>query len=290
MTASPPSGTRQGQAERNPGMKHYRFVLLAALLAMLLPAAAPAAGKDEAQTDKKDPVIWGEMPAGARTAYIGIHGGTVPVSLLTAGDGSPMIAQVGLTGSDFLNFLRSKGRLEEELVLSDAPVPTEGASALPAPETEPASASRGTTVEGGTAPLSPNAVAEAGTATPPPATVAEGSMPAAQDTESARPAAENATLPAGAPAVTSMPPAENATLPAETTPVLPPKTNTLALAGSPDGDIPVIYATGHAFERMSLIPKNWAPFGLTEKALSVEGEVKVLSTPKKQPRTQKRRR
>ena len=40
------------------------------------------------------------MPAGAKTTYIGIHGGTVPVSLLTAGDGSPMIALVGLTGSD----------------------------------------------------------------------------------------------------------------------------------------------------------------------------------------------
>ena len=54
------------------------------------------------------------MPAGAKTTYIGIHGGTVPVSLLTAGDGSPMIALVGLTGSDFLNFLRTNDRLQEE--------------------------------------------------------------------------------------------------------------------------------------------------------------------------------
>ena len=49
---------------------------------------------------------WVSMPAGARLAYIGIHGGTVPVSLLTSGDGSPMIARVGLTGSDFLHFMR----------------------------------------------------------------------------------------------------------------------------------------------------------------------------------------
>ena len=55
----------------------------------------------------------------SKTTYIGIHGGTVPVSLLTAGDGSPMIALVGLTGSDFLNFLRTNGRLQEEPLFAD---------------------------------------------------------------------------------------------------------------------------------------------------------------------------
>ncbi|MEI3478111.1 MAG: hypothetical protein V8Q84_02230 [Bilophila sp.] len=42
---------------------------------------------------------------------------------------------------------------------------------------------------------------------------------------------------------------------------------------------------------MSLVPANWAPFGLTEKALSVEGEVKVLTPPKKLPKKyQKKKR
>ena len=35
---------------------------------------------------------------------------------------------------------------------------------------------------------------------------------------------------------------------------------------------------------MSLVPDNWAPFGLTEKPLSVEGEVKILTLPKRLPR------
>lgn len=45
------------------------------------------------------------MPAGARPAYIGIHGGTVPVSLLTSKDGQSMVTFVGRTGNDFLSML-----------------------------------------------------------------------------------------------------------------------------------------------------------------------------------------
>ena len=49
---------------------------------------------------------WIYMPAGARAAYIGIHGGTVPVSLLTSRDGTHMVALVGQTGNDFLRTLK----------------------------------------------------------------------------------------------------------------------------------------------------------------------------------------
>jgi len=49
---------------------------------------------------------WTHMPAGARATYIGIHGGTVPVSLLTSRDGTHMVALVGQTGNDFLRTLR----------------------------------------------------------------------------------------------------------------------------------------------------------------------------------------
>ena len=50
---------------------------------------------------------WRYMPAGARAAYIGIHGGTVPVSLLTSQDGTHMVALVGQTGNDFLRALKA---------------------------------------------------------------------------------------------------------------------------------------------------------------------------------------
>lgn len=147
--------------------------------------------------------VWNEMPAGARPVYIGIHGGTVPVSLLTAGDGSPMIAQVGLTGTDFLNFMRDG--VPPSLVYQKQHI--------------------------------------------------------SEETQKK---------------VISIP-------------ILPRNGAKLLLAGQGGDDIPVIYATGRAFERLSLVPTNWAPFGLTEKPLSLEGEVKILNEPKKFPRSKRTR-
>jgi hypothetical protein len=49
---------------------------------------------------------WIDMPGGSRPTYIGIHGGTVPVSLLATRGGNTMVAMVGETGSDFLYLLR----------------------------------------------------------------------------------------------------------------------------------------------------------------------------------------
>lgn len=46
------------------------------------------------------------MPPGARATYMGIHGGTMPVSLLVAGDGASLVSFVGRTGNDFLEILR----------------------------------------------------------------------------------------------------------------------------------------------------------------------------------------
>lgn len=50
---------------------------------------------------------WVIMPEGGKNAYIGIHGGTMPVSLLTASDGQSMLTLVGRTGNDFLALLRN---------------------------------------------------------------------------------------------------------------------------------------------------------------------------------------
>lgn len=48
---------------------------------------------------------WVTMPAGARPAYFGIHGGTVPVSLLATREGTGLVVFVGRTGNDFLDLL-----------------------------------------------------------------------------------------------------------------------------------------------------------------------------------------
>lgn len=49
---------------------------------------------------------WVEMPAGAKPAYVGIHGGTMPVSLLVSGDRASLLTFVGQTGNDFLEVMR----------------------------------------------------------------------------------------------------------------------------------------------------------------------------------------
>ena len=48
---------------------------------------------------------WTLMPAGGRPTYMGIHGGTMPVSLLVSDDGSSLLTFVGRTGNDFLEVL-----------------------------------------------------------------------------------------------------------------------------------------------------------------------------------------
>lgn len=53
-----------------------------------------------------EPDGWVEMPAGAKPSYMGIHGGTMPVSLLVSSDGSSLLSYVGQTGNDFLEVLR----------------------------------------------------------------------------------------------------------------------------------------------------------------------------------------
>ena len=206
--------------------------------------------------DKKEEAVWGEMPAGAKTTYIGIHGGTVPVSLLTAGDGSPMIALVGLTGSDFLNFLRTNDRLQEEPLFADN-------TGIYAPGAHPSDISD--------SPVQPTAA----------------DVPTPHLTGNAtQPITGNATQPMAPSEQAVQQTADNqpTELPA-TDPAIPSESNaTLLLAGSSSGDIPVNYATGRNFERLSLVPANWAPFGLTEKALSLEGEVKVLAPPMMMPK------
>lgn len=50
---------------------------------------------------------WTRMPEGGKSAYMGIHGGTMPVSLLVSTDGASLLGFVGQTGNDFLEVLRN---------------------------------------------------------------------------------------------------------------------------------------------------------------------------------------
>lgn len=83
--------------------------LLCALCVMVPNAHAAAsndAGKTTTAAEAKDANSgWLLMPAGARPTYMGIHGGTMPVSLLVSDDGQALLSFVGRTGNDFLEVL-----------------------------------------------------------------------------------------------------------------------------------------------------------------------------------------
>ena len=95
---------------------------------------ADSAGKaaQDSRSDKKGQG-WVLMPAGARPTYMGIHGGTMPVSLLVSDDGQALLSFVGRTGNDFLEVLN---RTDAQMPNFPNPLTNgtvEMSSAIPAP-------------------------------------------------------------------------------------------------------------------------------------------------------------
>lgn len=87
--------------------KFMHLFLLAVLLTFILHNQKALAGKSASDASNYDDTEWITMPAGGRPAYMGIHGGTMPVSLLVSGDGNALLTFVGRTGNDFLEALRA---------------------------------------------------------------------------------------------------------------------------------------------------------------------------------------
>lgn len=69
---------------------------------------------------------WVIMPAGAKQAYIGIHGGTVPVSLLATSEGTSLVSFVGRTGNDFLELLHREDMRMPSLLNGTTPQGSDG--------------------------------------------------------------------------------------------------------------------------------------------------------------------
>ncbi len=91
------------QAHRTPLLTTALTGVFLALCLFLVTHSATEPAK--ASFDMAEPG-WVSMPAGARSSYLGIHGGTVPVSLLVTSTGNSLITFVGQTGNDFLALLR----------------------------------------------------------------------------------------------------------------------------------------------------------------------------------------
>ena len=99
------------------GRRACRFFALCCVGFALCAAWQPAQAESGKNTLAPQ---WIYMPAGARATYIGIHGGTVPVSLLTSRDGTHLVALVGQTGNDFLHALKvAPGTMDVSPALHD---------------------------------------------------------------------------------------------------------------------------------------------------------------------------
>ncbi len=98
--------------------------MLGALLGALPDAHA---SKPSPTTDLDSPGNgWVVMPAGAKQAYIGIHGGTVPVSLLSTSEGTSLVSFVGRTGNDFLELLHREDMRMPSLLNGTTPQGSDG--------------------------------------------------------------------------------------------------------------------------------------------------------------------
>ena len=74
------------------------------LILILLFASVTVFAEEKQKTG--DDSEWITIPAGAKSAYMGINGGTMPISLMVQNDGSALLSFVGKTGNDFLEILR----------------------------------------------------------------------------------------------------------------------------------------------------------------------------------------
>ena len=97
-----------GKDALNTGWDLYNSmkILIICMLCLLPAPAFPGMCAAATDSGAKAADGWVIMPAGARPTYMGIHGGTMPVSLLVSDDGSSLLTFVGRTGNDFLDVLR----------------------------------------------------------------------------------------------------------------------------------------------------------------------------------------
>ncbi|MBO4300595.1 MAG: hypothetical protein J5861_03235 [Desulfovibrio sp.] len=92
---------------RDPGYLTRWEAMRSRILLALVMAGLLVVHNTDAHEGVSNDEGWTAMPAGARPAFFGIHGGTMPVSLLVYGDGSSLVTFVGRTGNDFMEVLRN---------------------------------------------------------------------------------------------------------------------------------------------------------------------------------------
>lgn len=217
------------------------FVFAPLCGAVLLCASSAGAASIPAQTQTKDQAAevrcadegqWKRVPGGSRPAYAGIQGGTVPVSLLQASNGTIFVIP-GRTGNDFTHVLRGTNGTPDNA--TQAAKPTAKPVAQAANATQPEAAP---TVQAAPQPEAAKTIAQTVNATQAATPVAQ----AAEQPESAKPVAQaaNATQPAVAP--TAQAAVEAEAIPAVPTPTRGEPTPTAQATDKPETAKPVAQA------------------------------------------------
>ncbi|WP_156907957.1 hypothetical protein [Desulfovibrio cuneatus] len=258
---------------------------------------------------------WIVIEQGTRPVYAGIHGGTVPLTVLRASNGA-LFALAGETGSDFMNVLRGNttgtgrgaaAQQEEEKTAeqpnreaSQPPQPsvpetaTQQAAAPPQSQAEsaqPESAHQEQTATGNPG-KEQNATIQAEALQQPvaPVATANSTAPAAGKPVPSEPLAPAANASANAPMAEAAPPAPpagkpplaNATTPQEEA-KKPPKDPMVAkLLGIPPPEADLVIASSDLAHRLKNANADLAPFGLTADPADQEDE-KQAPTPKSKP-------
>ena len=91
----------------NTGNEMIHRAILLVIAAFFLYANLASAEPGPKNRDGSPAESWHVIPAGAKPSYMGIHGGTMPVSLLVSVDGSSLLSFIGRTGNDFMEALRN---------------------------------------------------------------------------------------------------------------------------------------------------------------------------------------
>ena len=60
----------------------------------------------------------------------------------------------------------------------------------------------------------------------------------------------------------------------------PGANGTVLFASTPEGSVPVIYASGRSFESLDIALADWTPFGLTEDHMASDGKGKIVADKK----------
>ena len=280
------------------------FFVPASFAASNATAPAPkATTPPESTVQCADEGQWKRVPGGSRPAYAGIQGGTVPVSLLQASNGTIFVVP-GRTGNDFTHVLRGTngtpevtgqgaGRLgaapqaqstaggqNASAVQTNATLPVDVVQAAQADQ-----AAAAPVVPAGAAPAAPGTAPAA-----PQQTTAQADAQAApqNDTSTAQPvpvaqAAPAAVQAAGstpqtvaqvdgkaAPKTIQAPPAEAGHMAAaDTAKTLPAEAHAASAEPAAAQEDHVVFASADLAARLSETPEL-APFGLTADASDVE--------------------